>query len=659
MREMVVRRKFSALLAGVVWTGVLLTLSLTARAQDPVLRDVDVRSFLGEHLNLRIALAASTETASSAICQTVIDSDRRENVLRSSDLILTMVELRETRYLQVRSRAPYLEPVARFSLSIGCPGEPIVDRAFTVLLDPPPFTAPITLAVSTDAQTGPAAGEPPRVGKQAKAGRAKPVVPVAGTWAVREGDTLETLAKGIHPKNRSRQRQFVTALRELNPAVGALADDAPLASGSQLALPDLQTLSGILPSDVVASAKAVPAKAAPARETTKATPARAQLPATAKAAAKAAANATADASGTRAPLKQAAPPSASTAPVAAAKPFAPTLPSTATKAPAASVTPSPKSPSRGDGFRLRLSGSEMDLSRSRNVTDEQRRQLREKQLVLDSDDQVAALLSLKNTVKQLEQRLNEMQIKLAAAPAIGAGKAVSSLAPTVPPVPSTTAPPSPSLVSTPAATVGVASAPGAIAPVTTSVSPAPPPASTSASTSVPTTQNPAPSVVPDATKSAAPVIAAAPPTASEPVPVVAPPAKPAASEPSATDPLLSVMPSPLITGAIVGVLLLLFSAWFWSRRDRNRASPPPANVPEPQPASAYPSPTPPRDEELFRNDTPPAAAFDPSSPLAFAFSTVSTVGTGNPRLPANDSQSGHGDTRAGRELRSGRRTRRI
>ena len=169
-------------------------------AQDPVLRDVEVRSFLGEHLNLRVALAASTEPTSTAICQTVIDSDRRENALRSADLILSMVELRTARYLQVRSRVPYNEPIARFSLRIGCPGEPIVDREFTVLLDPPPFTSAPTLPTSdtlidsnATAKETSASGKLSRTAKSAS--RVKPVVPSAGSWTVREGDTLSAMAK--------------------------------------------------------------------------------------------------------------------------------------------------------------------------------------------------------------------------------------------------------------------------------------------------------------------------------------------------------------------------------------------------------------------------------------------------------------------------------
>ena len=253
-------------------------LTAPAFAQNPVLRDIEVRSFLGEPLNLRIALAASTERASNAICQSVIDGDRRENALRSSDLVLTMVELRQTRYLQVRSRAPFNEPVARFSLRIGCPGEPIVDQEFTALLDPPPFVAlPISPVVPTQVVVPDASGDAPPPVKSAKSkSRAKPVVPASGSWSPIEGDTLAKLAKAIHPKNRARQRQYIEVLRELNPQLASVTDDAPLASGTPLALPDLQTLSGILPSPVAAtspstaSISALPAPVAKAPRAAKA-----------------------------------------------------------------------------------------------------------------------------------------------------------------------------------------------------------------------------------------------------------------------------------------------------------------------------------------------------------------------------------------------------
>ena len=232
------------------------------------------------------------------------------------------------------------------------------------------------------------------------------MVPSAGSWTVREGDTLSAMAKGIHPKNRARQQQYLASLRDLNPSLAGIADDTPLAAGSQLALPDLLTLSGILPANDAPARRAaptvVPKQSTPPRERE---PKAAAVPRESTAATPPAAPRTAPAA--------VAPPPARTEPAksSATKP-APPVASTPTKAP-----PVAKPPPRAEGFQLRLSGSEMDLSRSRNITDEQRRQLREKQLMLDADDQVAALLSLRNTVKQLEQRLNEVQLKQAASAA--------------------------------------------------------------------------------------------------------------------------------------------------------------------------------------------------------------------------------------------------
>ena len=550
---------------------------------DPVLRDVEVRSFLGEHLNLRIALAASTETVSNAICQSVIDSDRRESALRSADLILSMVELRTARYLQVRSRAPYNEPVALFSLRIGCPGEPIVDREFTVLLDPPPFTAaPILptseaaidpIATSTEIA---AAGKSSKVARSAP--RAKPVVPAAGNWAVREGDTLSALAKGIHPKNRARQQQYVATLRNLNPAVEAIADDAPLAVGSQLALPDLLTLSGILPANEIPARRAAP-PAVPKQSTPKRAPKAAAVPRGSTAETRPAPQPSAPVAVTPPPVKTVEPVKASPP-----KPAPP-----AVKAPPMAV-PTAKPAPRADGFQLRLSGSEMDLSRSRNITDEQRRQLREKHLMLDADDQVAALLSLKNTVKQLEQRLNEIQLKQAA----------STVAPTAPMAATATK-------STPTAAMPVAATPPAVAP--TNALPAatstiiPP----SAATSLPASSPSDAQKQPPAPVKAMPAPSAPAKSAGEGQNNAAAQAsvsKSAAVDAPGVDLLENLLPSPLVTGGIAGGLALLFGAWFWSRRGKT-----PARAPSPaQPSRAERSPS--RVEEhdqAIRADVAPSA----------------------------------------------------
>ena len=523
-------------------------------AQDPVLRDVEVRSFLGEHLNLRVALAASTEPTSMAICQSVIDNDRRENALRSADLILSMVELRTARYLQVRSRVPYNEPVARFSLRIGCPGEPIVDREFTVLLDPPPFTSAPTLPTSdTLIDSNATAKETSASGKLSRTAKStshvKPVVPSAGSWTVREGDTLSAMAKGIHPKNRARQQQYLASLRDLNPALAGIADDMPLAAGSQLALPDLLTLSGILPANDAPARRAAPT-VVPKQSTPKREPKAAAVPRESTAATPPAAPRTAPAA--------AAPPPARTEPAksSATKPAPPVASAPPTAPPTAKPSP------RAEGFQLRLSGSEMDLSRSRNVTDEQRRQLREKQLVLDADDQVAALLSLRNTVKQLEQRLNEIQLKQATSATVPPALAPAKISPPMSTAAAPVAVPSPATASVPPATP-----PPVVAPPAPAASPLPLQAAAQKELSTAEKALPPPTTA-----------ATSPSAEQKKANTTAPPAKAAAVEPPTVDILSSLLPSPIITGSIAATLALLFGAWFWSRRTK-KPSRAPASVP--------------------------------------------------------------------------------
>jgi len=80
---------------------------------------------------------------------------------------------------------------------------------------------------------------------------------------------------------------------------------------------------------------------------------------------------------------------------------------------------------------LRLSSPEVDLSRSRNIDDAARAKLRERLLVLDNDDQVAALLSLRDSLKRLEGRVAELQLKLSTLPASAPPAATQAPAPPV------------------------------------------------------------------------------------------------------------------------------------------------------------------------------------------------------------------------------------
>ncbi|BCB27791.1 hypothetical protein SKTS_26770 [Sulfurimicrobium lacus] len=76
--------------------------------------------------------------------------------------------------------------------------------------------------------------------------------------------------------------------------------------------------------------------------------------------------------------------------------------------------PPEHAPAGGEGeFRLKLSSEGLDLSLLGKMSEDQRRQLREKQRLLDADDQVANTLSMKNRIMQLESQIGELQVALA------------------------------------------------------------------------------------------------------------------------------------------------------------------------------------------------------------------------------------------------------
>ena len=127
---------------------------------------------------------------------------------------------------------------------------------------------------------------------------------------------------------------------------------------------------------------------------------------------------------------------------------------------------------------LKLSSSEMDLSRSRAIDDSGRQRLRERLMVLDADDQVAALLSMRENLKQLESRVAELQLKISAMPASLAPRVAETSAPIPAPEPAPAPPVAASSAPEPAVSAPAVEAPKAEAappPATPAPAPAPPP----------------------------------------------------------------------------------------------------------------------------------------------------------------------------------------
>jgi len=139
--------------------------------------------------------------------------------------------------------------------------------------------------------------------------------------------------------------------------------------------------------------------------------------------------------------------------------------------PAAAVTPpaTAVAPAAGPQYVLRLTSVPIDLTRTRQFDDKTRAVLRERLRLLDSDDQVAAMLSMRDNLRRLEARVAELQLKLASMPqAFGnAAPAKATAAPSSRPAPSPAvapASPKPTFEPAPAALPGPPAAKAPVAP---------------------------------------------------------------------------------------------------------------------------------------------------------------------------------------------------
>lgn len=331
----------------------------------------------------------------------------------------------------------------------------------------------------------------------APAGRAQG----AGT---RPGDTLLAIASAIYPRQAAAREAYLQALRRDNPALADMAADAPIPPGTLLVLPDLRAVARSLP----------PAPAEPAMPMAKPLPAPRTAP----------------------PAQTPALPAPSKAPKSQAAPADKARP------------PSPDAP-QGPGFSLRLSAPVLDLAPTRAMDERKRAQLRERLIALEADDKVAQLLALRHSVKQLEGRIAELQLKLSTLPA-PAAKSVAAPAPAPTPVPPT--------------------APAGITRATTPPPPTPaaPPPEKSPSAA-------APAKTPESVPAKPP---SAPPLPQKAAPKPAPPAAPA-PQPDASPEIPE-----WLWGALAAIVVAL-GAFAWLRLRRRSTA---AAVAQPLPVAAAP-----------------------------------------------------------------------
>jgi pilus assembly protein FimV len=484
------------------------------------LGELRTRSALGEPLDATIALRPARGENLVPGCFRLGSARNTDLLVETGASVAVETEGAATR-LRLRTRLPLGEPAIQFRLNAGCPGGRSTTRDYEILLGPR-IAVPKPATGTTAAGEGAAAAPASRTSAAAVPGTPLRAMP---------GDTLASLARAIYPRNAAAREAYERALRAENPALAGLGAQEAIPEGTAITLPDLRNFAASL-----APAPAAQRPPAPATET--------KAPAAPKPG--------------REPRKP---------PVAAAPPPRPAA-EPAARAPAPATLPAR---TRGGGFELRLSAPEVDLSRSRGIDDSQRSRLRERLLILDADDQMSMLLSMRNNLRQLEGRVAELQLKLSTLPATPPVKpAPAPAAPAAPP-PTAAALQKPAEPPKPAAPARPAEPPKAEPPKFES--PKPEPAQAEPAKVAPP-KAPVPLPETPAAKPA-PAVEAPKPAVEPPKPAATPAAKapaPAQAVPAADEGLPGWGWAAL---ALVLAALGAAGAFAWHRKSRAKPPPPP------------------------------------------------------------------------------------
>lgn len=374
-------KKISANITGtavILITALLLGLFtlFNAHANAASLGEAQLRSWLGEPLEIQIPITTNVTVEEIVNRNCLSVTAESQPAALSRDLRVSMIETSAKPVFVLRGSAAFNEPFLQIVVRYACANQNgqnlpqtqgAISRQYTLLVDPRPNIE--TPVLSNLIPTTPTSS-PRATSASLERQRLRDQWITSANDNNQARDSLADIAEGVFPKSIKRKARYIAALRALNPALDGLDDNAPLPPNMALTLPNLRVLG---------STRAVVA-AQPDRIS------QAQSPS--------------------------ATPAAITAATSRGKPRQTTTVNerrntgTAPPAPVASTRPSNTS------FTLKLSGAGIDTSRSDNITETERAVLRERQFLLDADDQIAQFLSLKNSVKQLESRLNQVQARL-------------------------------------------------------------------------------------------------------------------------------------------------------------------------------------------------------------------------------------------------------
>lgn len=239
--------------------------------------------------------------------------------------------------------------------------EPVQERVFTILLEAgctsrQRITKEYAVLLEPEQPPPPAFGH----GGTAATGSSGAMRPSESIveWTIRPGETLSSIARAVYPRGSSMRAKLIHAIVRLNPAAFPDANPDRVAAGTVITIPDLRTIAAEpvpTPKLTAAMTPTLAAKETPAPEAK--------------------------------PVKK--------------KAQAPAPKTTVQTAKAPSEKPAQ--------FRLKLATEGVNLSLIGKLGEAERKFLRERQHLLDSDDQMASFLALKHQVSQLEAQLADMR----------------------------------------------------------------------------------------------------------------------------------------------------------------------------------------------------------------------------------------------------------
>jgi hypothetical protein len=219
------------------------------------LGDPEVRSALGEPLDLRIPVTIGSGESIEPSCFTLARQPAAD-VPRLTGARVSLQRSAAGSYLRIESGTSINEPALVLGIIAACPGQAgEYKREYSVLLDPRRGALPAAAAESAQAVAVP--------GDASAAPAAATVRSITATLMARIGDTLESIANAIFPRNRAARKSYIEALRESNPPLAVLADKEPIPIDTPIALPDLRTFARARPGPGTQIASAPRATAAP------------------------------------------------------------------------------------------------------------------------------------------------------------------------------------------------------------------------------------------------------------------------------------------------------------------------------------------------------------------------------------------------------------